>query len=367
MSVPPSPPSSAAAPAEDASSLAATEEARFSALDAAERARLAAEKLEDPLEAARKLRERRERELEAAASVRADEDPALYEFYRAMRSVDQENELARILGSFRLNPYEVLGVPLDCDAGAARKAYRKASLAVHPDKCTLEGAPKAFEMLGDALHILEDPDAKARIDTLLAHARDETIAAWKKAVKGDAAAAAAARVAVALHRADGANAGDGSSGPSPGPGAASSDASASDAAAGAPTASRLSTAQQLYVSSDAFREAWKLKSREVLARYEWRRRSLAKRLAEEAKRAKKEHVEERRRGAARAEQKRKWEKDREQRVGSWRSFVKGGVDAKGKKGDKAKRSAAAQGVRAPKLLVRDSDKDYITRPRGEGE
>lgn len=343
MSVP------ALGPVEDASSLAAAEEARFSALDAAERARVAAEELEDPLETARKLRERRERELEAAASVRADEDPALREFYLAMRSVDKENELARILSAFRLNPYEILGVPLECDAATARKAYRKASLAVHPDKCQLEGAPRAFEMLGDALHLLEDAEAKSRIDALLDHARDEVVLAWKKALKGDAAAGAAARVAVALHRADAGGGGEG----------------AEDGSA-APAASRMATALQLYLSSDAFREAWRLKSREVLARYEWRRRSLAKRLAEEARRAKKEHVEERRRGAARAEQKRKWEKDREQRVGSWRSFVKGGVD-KGKKGDKAKKGGAMLGVRAPKTLVRDGEKDYITRPRRENE
>ena len=40
--------------------------------------------------------------------------------------------------------YKVLGVPRDADAAAIKKAYRKAALQLHPDKCQLKGAKEAF-------------------------------------------------------------------------------------------------------------------------------------------------------------------------------------------------------------------------------
>ena len=40
--------------------------------------------------------------------------------------------------------YKVLEVTRDADADALKKAYRKAALRLHPDKCQLEGSKEAF-------------------------------------------------------------------------------------------------------------------------------------------------------------------------------------------------------------------------------
>jgi DnaJ family protein B protein 12 len=40
--------------------------------------------------------------------------------------------------------YKVLGVERDADDAAIKKAYRKAALQLHPDKCQLGGAKEAF-------------------------------------------------------------------------------------------------------------------------------------------------------------------------------------------------------------------------------
>lgn len=40
--------------------------------------------------------------------------------------------------------YKVLEVARDADGDAIKKAYRKAALRLHPDKCQLEGSKEAF-------------------------------------------------------------------------------------------------------------------------------------------------------------------------------------------------------------------------------
>ena len=59
------------------------------------------------------------------------------------------------------NLYERIGVPRDVDANTLKKAYRKLSMKVHPDKNPAPGAEEAFQMLQKAYGILED-DQKRR-------------------------------------------------------------------------------------------------------------------------------------------------------------------------------------------------------------
>lgn len=63
---------------------------------------------------------------------------ALQEFYQDMKDVDRENEVMRIIGAFKLNPFEQLNLKFDATPDDVRRQYRKASLMVHPDKCSHE-------------------------------------------------------------------------------------------------------------------------------------------------------------------------------------------------------------------------------------
>jgi DnaJ family protein C protein 8 len=156
-----------------------------------------------------------------------------------MREVDRENEVNRILGAFKLNPFEMLGLRFDAAPEEIPRAYRKVSLAVHPDKCSHPRAKDAFETIGHAQKELLDEEKRRSLDFLLGVARDEVRKEWKKAAKHDAAARMAALIDV-----------DGREG-----------------------------VVAAYESTPEFHEAWKAKARDVLAKTEWRRRKMSKRVS----------------------------------------------------------------------------------------
>ena len=82
----------------------------------------------------------------------------LQEFFMDMKDVDRDNEVNRILGAFKLNPFEQLGINFDCTMEDIRRQYRKVSLMVHPDKCKHPRATDAFEVLGNANKALSDEE-----------------------------------------------------------------------------------------------------------------------------------------------------------------------------------------------------------------
>ena len=168
-----------------------------------------------------------------------------------------------------------------------------------------------------------------------------------------------------------------------------------------------------YEATPEFQEAWKVKARDVMARAEWRRRKLTKRvgaggcctrratgvgpcaflfgacsrpagavqprllchppptpstahplrhpphwlaqIAEEEERAKAEFKEERDVAKARAQHDKAWEKSREERVGSWRDFAQ----------KKMKVARGAGGLKPPKQKESDAEKRYVQRAVGE--
>ena len=71
----------------------------------------------------------------------------------------------------------------------------------------------------------------------------------------------------------------------------------------------------------------------MLARAEWRRRKLTKRLKEEEERIEEDEADTRKRLKTSREHHKKWEETRETRVGTWRDFAK-------KKGKKARLGAS---------------------------
>jgi len=60
--------------------------------------------------------------------------------------------------------YEILGVERDADDDTIKKAYRKAALRLHPDKCQLEGAKEAFQKVSTAFGCLSEADERAYYD-----------------------------------------------------------------------------------------------------------------------------------------------------------------------------------------------------------
>lgn len=240
----------------------------------------------DPLEKAKREQEELERALEEAKDVNAKDDPALKAFYADMKEVDRENQVNRVLGAFKLNPYEMLGLRFDAPVEDVSRAYRKVSLAVHPDKCPHPRAKDAFEIIGHAQKELLDPEKKSRLDLLLNTAKESVIQEWKKATKKDAAT----QLAVALNGMD--------------------------------------SVMDTWMASDEFHEAWKTKGRDILAKTEWRKRKLAKRVEEETERAKEESKKRKEEIKSEREMEKNWEQQREGRVDNWRSFM----NKKSKKG-----------------------------------
>jgi len=237
-----------------------------------------------------------------------------------MKEVDRENEVNRILGAFKLNPYEMLGLKFTASDDEIKRAYRKVSLAVHPDKCSHPRAKDAFEIIGHAQKELLNEEKRKSLDFLLGVAKEEVVKEWKKAAKHDAAA----RLAAVLD-----------------------DTGKSGVEAG-------------WEQTAEFHEAWKIKARDVLAKAEWRRRKMTKRFKEEEERAKEEHKQEKEENKKKREADKDWESGRDERIGSWRNFVSG-------TGKKSKKSGggAGGGLKPPKAKTNDEDKRYVQRPVGE--
>jgi curved DNA-binding protein CbpA len=63
-----------------------------------------------------------------------------------------------------VDPYAILGVAPEEPAGAVRKRFWKASLLVHPDKCSHKDAGAAFDALKKAAETLMNVEARARLD-----------------------------------------------------------------------------------------------------------------------------------------------------------------------------------------------------------
>lgn len=60
--------------------------------------------------------------------------------------------------------YEILGVEKSCSVEDVRKAYRKLSLKVHPDKNNAPGSEEAFKMVSKAFQCLSDDESRKRYD-----------------------------------------------------------------------------------------------------------------------------------------------------------------------------------------------------------
>ncbi|KAJ1686895.1 hypothetical protein LUZ63_018285 [Rhynchospora breviuscula] len=239
------------------------------------------------------------------------EEDLLKSFMAEVSEVERDNEVQRILGSFKLNPFEHLKLPFDVSTDDVKKQYRKLSLLVHPDKCKHPQAKEAFGALAKAQQLLLDPQERGYILDQVTAAKEELRAKRKKELKKDNASRIKATVDEGKY-------------------------------------------EEQYERSEDFQVQLKLKVREILAEKEWRRRKMQMRISEEEGRLKKDEEETKEMWKRKREHEEQWEETRENRVSSWRDFMKTGK--KGKKGE----------IKPPKLKTEDPNKSYVQRPVKRG-
>ncbi|KAH9659516.1 J domain-containing protein [Citrus sinensis] len=231
---------------------------------------------------------------DTSASTAADDDLLLKSFFAEVSEVERDNEVLRILSCFKLNPFEYLNLPFDVTPDDIKKQYRKLSLLVHPDKCKHPQAKEAFGALAKAQQLLSDEQERDYILTQVHAAKGELRAKRKKQLKKDAASKIKSLVDEGKY-------------------------------------------EQQYEQSEEFQQELKLK------------------ISEEEGRLKKDEEEQKEMWKRKREHEEQWEGTREQRVSSWRDFMKTGK--KGKKGE----------IRPPKLKTEDPNKSYVQRPVKRGK
>eukprot|EP00210_Caulerpa_lentillifera_P008704 g8303.t1 len=260
-----------------------------------------------------------------------DMDLLLKEFFSEVRQVDRDNEVTRIVYAFKINPYEQLNLHFDATLDDVRRQYRKLSLLVHPDKCAHPQAREAFEILGEAQKFLLNEERRKQLSYGLNVARgnhlkrliaknsrcvvDEVRKEWRKRTKHDSAL----RVASALHE-------DGRAG-----------------------------VEKEYEQTDEFHYQWKSKARDVLGRTAFRKQRLESRIRAEETRLEIEDKEEREVRKQKRKDLHRWEKTREQRVGTWRDFMNNQ-----KKGGKRKAKSVGE-LKPPPMKTNDQEKLYVQR------
>lgn len=90
---------------------------------------------------------------------------------REATAFQRELEVERILKAFKLNPYEILDISEDATPEDIKKKYRQLSLFIHPDKTPHARAPDAFDLLKKAESELSDKDKREEVDAVLNQAR----------------------------------------------------------------------------------------------------------------------------------------------------------------------------------------------------
>ncbi|WVN85566.1 uncharacterized protein L203_100714 [Cryptococcus depauperatus CBS 7841] len=94
---------------------------------------------------------------------------------KSANDLTKELEVERIMKSFKLNPYDVLDLPLSASESDVKKQYRRKSLLIHPDKFKHERGPESFDLLKKAHDQLITEDKRRDIDMIMKHARTQVL------------------------------------------------------------------------------------------------------------------------------------------------------------------------------------------------
>jgi len=237
---------------------------------------------------------------------------------RDLAALERANEVTRVLGAFKLNAMDVLNVSHTATKEEISKAYRAASLQVHPDKFPAgtqrDRAQQAFTMLAAAKDDLLDTAKREALDAIVDQARQRVFtnraAEGRKKRKTESGAAAADN------------------------GAAEQE-------------------EQDDPSADPQFDTWvRAEVKEILIEREWRKRQLLKAAAVEDTLAAEAKAKRAADKAARDADEKEWEDKRDDRINSWRNFQKGGL----------KRKGAANMMRMPRAHREDADASFVRRP-----
>ncbi|WWD18161.1 hypothetical protein CI109_102610 [Kwoniella shandongensis] len=87
----------------------------------------------------------------------------------------KELEVERVLNAFKLNPYDILDLPITATESDIKKQYRKKSLMIHPDKFKHEKGLEAFDFLKKAEDQLSNRETRREIDMIMTHARTQVL------------------------------------------------------------------------------------------------------------------------------------------------------------------------------------------------
>lgn len=185
----------------------------------------------------------------------------------------QDSEIERILGAFRANAYDVLDLQPGVPDEDIKKAYRKKSLLIHPDKTSNPRAPDAFDRLANAHQTLLDEKKREILDEAIADAR--TLLMRERKLTKDS--------------------------------------------------------EEVKDPDREFMRAWKEKVKWVLADNEARRQRQAKAAMRDEGRQQRKEDEEIAERKRKREHEQDWEKSRESRIGNWRDFTKKEEAKKNKK------------------------------------
>ncbi|KAK9296796.1 hypothetical protein QLX08_009316 [Tetragonisca angustula] len=91
---------------------------------------------------------------------------------------NDELEVFDVVEEVNQNFYEVLGVPQSANASEIKKAFRRLSLQLHPDKNPAEDAEQQFRKLVAVYDVLKDPGKRQRYDNVLINGLPN----WRSAV-----------------------------------------------------------------------------------------------------------------------------------------------------------------------------------------
>ncbi|CAL7942487.1 unnamed protein product [Xylocopa violacea] len=91
---------------------------------------------------------------------------------------NDELEVFDVVEEVNQNFYEVLGVPQAANASEIKKAFRRLSLQLHPDKNSAEDAEQQFRKLVAVYDVLKDPGKRQRYDNVLVNGLPN----WRSAV-----------------------------------------------------------------------------------------------------------------------------------------------------------------------------------------